>query len=107
MGLIDFDSTRRVPIVLGNGVETEIYNPDNEAWESYEDLEEDGWTSFYCLIQVGNSVWQMRNKIYELNLETFETTEYDDVPDQLQNAGHCSYIEIDGNRGKILYGYVF
>ncbi len=100
MGLIDFENGRRVPIVLGNGEETERYNPDSGEWEEYTELEENDWTSFYCLVQVGDSVWQMRDNIFELDLNSWGLTPYGDVPEQLRNSGHCSYLEIDGQPGK-------
>ncbi len=99
MGLIDFDSTRRVPIALGYGDETNIYNPDTEAWEEYNDLEDPSWTSMYCLIQVGDSVWHIRNGIYELELNSWQYTDYGSVPSELTNAGSCSYQEIDEQPG--------
>ncbi len=106
MGLIDYDESRRVPIVLGYGDETEIFNPDTQTWDNYTTLEEDNWTSTYCLIQVGDSVWQMRTGIYELDLNEWEITSYGSPPDQLQNAGHCSYLEIDGQPGKVFDIYL-
>ncbi len=93
------DPSREVPFVLGYGTETEIYDPDTESWQDYEPIQESDWTTLYCLVQYGDSVWQMRQNIFELNLNTWETRDLGAMPDRLRSSGQCSVAEIGGTPG--------
>ncbi len=93
------DPSRQVPMVLGYGVGTEIYNPDLELWEEYEPLEDPNWSTIYCLVQHLDSIWQMRSNIYELDLNTWNMTDFGQMPDRLINSGQCAVLEIDGTPG--------
>ena len=98
--LDDTSSTAEVPIVLGYGTPTEIYDPDTETWGPYRPLEDPNWTSLACLLQAGNSIWQMRSTLFELNMDTWQLIDHGPIPERLINPGRCALAEIDGVTGK-------
>ncbi len=89
----------QVPLVLGLNRQTEIYNRERNEWRPYKELGTNNWISIECLFQHGDSIWHMRQSIYELNTLTWITTEYGPLPDRLSIPGRCAFSEIDGRPG--------
>ncbi len=103
----DFDSgsSKRVPLVLGAGPTTEIYDPVNEVWRPYRTLSIDSndlWLSYGCLTQYEDSIYHISDSIFELNLFSWKITIHGPVPSFLNAPAKCSVAVINDNPGKIV-----
>ncbi len=100
---IETTSDERVPLVLGQDPNTEILSPSSETWENYRPLLVNDWNSIGCLVQYGDKVYHISDKVYELDLNTWNIYDLAAVPNELTNPGKCAIATIEGVPGKYIY----
>ena len=100
---IETTSDERVPLVLGQDPNTEILSPSSAAWENYRPLLVSDWNSIGCLVQYGDKVYHISDKVYELDLNTWNIDDLAAVPNELTNPGKCAIATIGGAPGKFIY----
>jgi len=103
MAKIENDDGVVVPVVLGLGTTSEIYNPDTGEFEDYESGPLQGWSSLGCFFQKGDMIYHVRNSVEALDIGTWNVDQLssEPVPDFLDNPGRCSYLEIDDKPGEV------
>lgn len=100
---LDSDSDEHVPLVLGQSIETEIFQPSNDTWANYRPLLGANWNALSCLVQYGERVYHIFDDVFELNLETWDIINHGPKPSYLGRfPGKCAVATIDGTPGKIL-----
>ncbi len=99
---IDSSSTDEVPIVLGGGASTEIWDPTANEWKEYYPLETSSqWISTHCLFQHENYIYHLFREIERINTSDWTLDSLGTLPDFLQDpmAGRCAYQEFEGRPG--------
>ncbi len=106
-------SDERVPIVLGQNRATEIFNPETNEWEEYEELDNNNWNAIQCLVHYQDRVYQIgggtvSQYVFELDLTTWTTTQLGEKLDFINSPGTCAIATIDGVPGIMIgNGYWF
>ncbi len=95
-------SNERVPMIIGQNEQTEIYNVSTKEWTSYRQVPgvTEDWISANCLIQIGDFIYHIGNQFYELDTLEWEISRQTTVPDFLQMPGMCSWARVDDVNGK-------
>ena len=88
-----------VPMVLGLSEETEIFDQDLDEWRTYLDIESRFWMSLGCLTQYGDHIYNMRDRVYDLDPQDWTTSQSAKVPNEHVNTGKCAGVTINGQRG--------
>ncbi len=87
------------PAIIGNGMETEIYNSITDAWEEYKLLPEALWKATECLIQDGDYLYYIKNAFTKFDTSTWAYEELD-LPSFLAKGDTCSIVQINGSKGE-------
>ncbi len=98
---LDSGSNDRVPVMLGLGNTPEIYDPQEDVWRLYRELDASNWNSLGCLFQFQDSIFHIRLEVYELNTLTWELTQIALVPEVLYPPGRCALATIGDTQGKL------
>ncbi len=96
---LDGDGETLVPMVLGQNSLTEIWNPEDNEWNIYRDLDGYNWASMSCLFQEGDYIYHMRRDIERLDTKTWQVEYLGEVPEFLEQPGKCAYLEANGTPG--------
>ncbi len=106
---IETASDARVPLALGNGPDTEIFDVDNDQWIAYKEMIENNWVGLGCLVQNEDIIYHIRLDVQTLDTTTWEFVTIDDaLPDAMATPFRCSYTTIDGDAGIFTrYGYFY
>ncbi len=97
-------SEERVPLVIGQNHQTQIYNVTTREWTVYKELPgtEDmkDWIVANCLIQIDDFIYHIGLQFYELDTLSWNFTRNHSIPEFLQNPGTCSPLRHRGVQGR-------
>ncbi len=97
---LDADSDEHVPLVLGQDIQTEIFDPSDDVWTPYRPLLRSDWNAITCLVQYGERVYHIENVVFELDLETWNFDILGEKPDFMpRSPGKCAVATIEGTPG--------
>jgi len=94
-----------VPLAVGLGRNTEIFDNDNHQWVNYRSLE-DIVSSGNCLVQGGSQVYYIagQNQLKSLDLHSWEINILSDIPfnddDDDYSIGRCAVAYVNGGEGE-------
>ncbi len=88
------------PIAIGTTSIVEMYDPQQDEWRDYQDLEPSAaWLSVGCVVQYRYSIFRIGDVVQELDLLQWELNDLDPVPELLAFPGRCAMTKIDGEVG--------
>ncbi len=98
-----------VPMVIGRSEDTEIYNTTSREWMPYRPVPEatQEWITYNCLIQIGDNIYHIGDKFYELNTLEWSITRTIEIPPFLQGQGACSQARIRDVEGMSSHNLFF